>query len=129
MSQMYQVPPRCYSCGYVFTGPAASCPVCGAAQAPNALAPTPTYVIRPQKSVALAVILSIIWLGLGHLYLGRIATGIILAITDLILVFIAFTWVGLFVAIPAWAILIPVVTILAGVAAQNQNRAAPTLLR
>src|SRR5215210_3260549 len=116
MSHAYQMPPRCQSCGHMFTAPASSCPACGAPQASANLPQVAVYAVQPQKSVALAVILSLLWLGLGHLYVGKVAPGIIFGIVDLILAIFALTGVGLIIAVPAWVILVPLVTILAGVA-------------
>ena len=89
------------------------------------------YPPQPQKSVVLAVILALLWLGLGHLYVGKFALGLVLAIVEFFLVLLSFTGIGLFISIPAWCVLVPITTVMAAVAAQSHNRmaSAPGVLR
>jgi hypothetical protein len=58
----------CRACGTQIDARAVICPRCGVAQAPlhNALLPGAPN----QKSVALAILLSFLWPGAGHLYVG-----------------------------------------------------------
>ncbi len=41
-------------------------------------APYPPVAVRPMKSAGIAVLLSFLWIGAGHLYLDRIGTGLVL---------------------------------------------------
>jgi hypothetical protein len=61
-------------------------------------ADTPTVLPRPQvivvqggiKSSGLAAVLSFFWCGLGHVYIGRIGTGIILMLGYLVMLYFGF---------------------------------------
>ena len=131
----YQQQPQCRNCGQLFAAPTQNCPSCGAPQFPGAtqpsgaMVPAPVYAVRAEKSVLLAVILSLLWIGLGQLYVGQVGLGITFVQTDLVLVILSFTVAGLVISIPVWCILVPLATILAGVSASNYNRTAPVLMR
>jgi hypothetical protein len=71
-------------------------------------------------------VLSLLWLGLGHLYAGKPVVGVLLMIYDLVLALIAVTGVGLIVAVPVWLVSALVVAILAANAAANSGRRART---
>jgi TM2 domain-containing membrane protein YozV len=56
------------------------------------------------KSPGVAVLLSFIWLGAGHLYVGKIGLGIGLMVLDFFLVMLSlipFTWI---ITVPVWLI-------------------------
>lgn len=78
------------------------------------------------KSVVVAVILALLWLGLGQLYVGKLGFGLALVVTELLLILISFSMVGLILSIPVYCILLPLSTIMAAVAAQTANRTAAT---
>ena len=93
MSQESALPPRCKNCGTVFEAPTRVCPRCGADQ----FAQTP---IAPQrrgqpKSAGVAVLLSFLLLGAGHLYMGRTGAGIALIVLDVFLWLLALTLLSL----------------------------------
>jgi len=130
-------PPRCQACGAILSTPGHACQACGAAQhgiaqtvapAQQAAAASPSplmvqYVAAP-KSAALAVFLTFLWLGAGHLYAGRIATGILLLLVEGVLVLLALTGVGLIIALPVWFILFICAAPLAAQAVGKANRGA-----
>ncbi len=134
-------PPRCQMCGSILGTPGYACQACGAAQqaiaqemlhpqhtaSPAMPYPAMVHYVTPPKSAALAVFLTFLWLGLGHLYAGRIATGIVLALVDLVLVMLAFSLVGLIIAFPIWCILFIIAAPLSAMAAgkANGNAVAP----
>jgi TM2 domain-containing membrane protein YozV len=130
VTNLYPEQPRCRNCGQPFSSPVPYCPTCRAPQfAPQT--PPPVYVVPQQKSVVVAVILALLWLGLGQLYVGKLGLGLALAISDIFLVLLSFSGVGLFISVPVWCVLVPLTTIMAGVAAQNHNRTAamPAVMR
>ena len=133
MSHAYQPQqqqqPSCRNCGQPFAAPTQNCPSCGAPQFAGAVVPTTVYAVRAEKSALLAVILSLLWIGLGQLYVGQVGLGVAFILTDLVLMVLAFTGIGLIVSIPAWFILVPLAAILAGVSASNYNRTPPVLMR
>lgn len=120
-SEMLQ-PPRCRSCSAVLTPPGHVCGVCQTpqqvTQAPQVLPPT------QQKSAAVAVLLSFLWLGAGHLYLGRIPAGILLAIYGAILALMMFSLIGFIIAFPIWAVSVVIVMVMAAAATGSVNREA-----
>lgn len=71
------------------------------------------------KSAGLAVVLSFLWLGAGHLYAGRIGSGVALVIYEFILLMIAVTGLGLIVAVPLWLVSAPIVMVTAASAANR----------
>jgi TM2 domain-containing membrane protein YozV len=97
----------CRNCGYAST--AAQAPFLPAV-APQAGVPVPAYPPQPMvhvvsaKSPGVAVLLSFIWLGAGHLYVGRIGLGIAIMVFEFFLVLfslIPFSW---FLTVPVWLI-------------------------
>jgi TM2 domain-containing membrane protein YozV len=68
-----------------------------------------------------AVLLSFLWLGAGHLYAGQIGVGVALLITDFFLWLISFTLIGLIVTIPIWLILAPIAMITSANAVSSYN--------
>jgi TM2 domain-containing membrane protein YozV len=74
------------------------------------------------KSAGLAVLLSFLWLGAGHLYANRIGAGIALMVYEAFLALLSFSIVGLVISVPLWFISVIVVMILAANAANDFNR-------
>jgi len=69
------------------------------------------------------VLLSFLWLGAGHLYAGRIATGVALLFVDLILWMMSFFVITLILTIPVWLILAPIAMITSAGAVKEHNLA------
>jgi TM2 domain-containing membrane protein YozV len=86
------------------------------------------YSPEPPKSVGVAVVLSLLWLGAGHIYAGRIATGIVLAILGGFLLLLSLTGIGLFLAFPVWIIATPAAMAFSANAVNqfNRRRAVPS---
>jgi TM2 domain-containing membrane protein YozV len=61
---------------------------------PNPYQPNPyqpaTYAVRPPKSAGVAVLLTLLWIGAGHLYLDRMGTGLALMGAHFVLGFMLF---------------------------------------
>jgi TM2 domain-containing membrane protein YozV len=82
---------------------------------PGAYGPQPMYggpvpiVVAAPKSPGVAVLLSLIWFGFGHLYADQTRAGIGLIVFDIFLGILAITVVGLVVAIPLWLVSLPFV--------------------
>lgn len=87
---------HCGSCGANLSG---SAPASQAAYGGNNV-----YAAAPQKSTGLGIVLSIIWVGLGHLYAGQIGKGIMLMIVYIVLFALSpFTlFITAFVAFILW---------------------------
>lgn len=116
MSAPIVQPPRCHSCQAVLTPPGQVCGVCRANQV---VAPMVRVPVGQPKSAGVAVLLSFLWFGAGHLYAGRVGAGVALAIYDFVLLMIAVTGLGLIVAVPLWLLSAPVVMITAASAANK----------
>lgn len=92
-----------------------------------AMAPAPppgyggTVRLVTAKSPGIAVLLSFLWLGAGHLYVGQIGAGIALIVLDFFLALLSFTVFGLLISIPVWLIAFVIVAILAARAAKDFN--------
>jgi TM2 domain-containing membrane protein YozV len=80
----------------------------------------PVRVISP-KSAGIAVLLTFLWLGAGHLYANRVTTGVILIISDMLLWALSFTIILAIVTVPIYIILLVVSAILAAQAAKDFN--------
>lgn len=74
-------------------------------------------VVSP-KTAGVAVLLSFLWLGAGHLYAGKTGVGIALMILDMFYFMTAFIIVG----VVLWVITVPFVMWLSANAAHNYNR-------
>ena len=98
-------PPRCRSCQAILQPPGHVCSQCNTVQQLPQQAMM--QVSAPPKSVGVAVLLSFFWLGAGHIYAGRMGSGIALAIFDGFLVLLALTGIGLIIAVPVWLIATP----------------------
>ena len=81
------------------------------------------------KSAGIAVLLTVLWLGAGHLYANRVAAGVILIICDFILWAMALSFVLAIVAIPVYLVLVVVSAILAAQAANDFNYRNGLVLR
>jgi TM2 domain-containing membrane protein YozV len=77
-----------------------------------------------QKSTAAAVVLSFLWLGAGHLYLGRIPAGLVLAVYTAVLALMALSLIGFIIAFPIWLVSVAIVMSLAAAATASVNREA-----
>jgi TM2 domain-containing membrane protein YozV len=91
----------CRACGTQIDARAVICPRCGVAQAPlrNALVPS----APSQKSVALAILLSFLWPGAGHLYVGSdTEKGIVFTCISGLCFVISWTIIGLILTVPVW---------------------------
>ena len=79
------------------------------------------YPALVPKSVALAVLLSFLWLGVGHLYAERTGPGIALLCAHFFLIFLSFFIITLIITIPAWLILAPIAMITSASAVREYN--------
>jgi hypothetical protein len=85
-------------------------------------------VVTP-KSSGIAVLLTFLWLGAGHLYAGRMTTGIVLIVTDLILWMLSFTVILAIITVPVFVILLIISAVLAAQAAKDFNYRNGLVLR
>ncbi len=85
-------------------------------------------VVAP-KSPGIAVLLTLLWLGAGHLYANRVATGLVLMALDLVLVLMSFSVFMLVFTIPVWVIAVPVTMIFASRAVHDFNHRNGVVLR
>ncbi len=81
------------------------------------------------KSAGIAVLLTFLFLGAGHLYANRVTTGVILIISEVLLAILSATGIGLIVTIPIYVILLPIAMLLAASAAKNFNYRNGLVLR
>lgn len=103
------------------------CNNCGAPARQHA--PHPVVIVAAPKTPGLAVLLSFLWFGAGHLYANRTATGVVLVIIDCLLLCLAVTGVGLVIALPVWVVMAPIVMALSASAAADYNRRNGLVLR
>lgn len=82
------LPTYCRACGRSIDPRAVLCPSCGVAQAP---AGAVLASRSGEKSPAIAILISFIWPGSGHLYLGRSEKAIVLMIASFLMFCLAFT--------------------------------------
>lgn len=75
----------------------------------------------PFKSVGLALLLTVAWLGAGHLYADRAMAGVLLLGLNLFLLFLAFTGIGLLISVPVWGMAVIVGMITATNAVHDHN--------
>jgi TM2 domain-containing membrane protein YozV len=71
------------------------------------------------KSAGIAVLLSFLWPGLGHLYIGQIGAGVALICAELGMVMFSFLIITLIVTVPVGVALLVVAATTAASAAQN----------
>lgn len=81
------------------------------------------------KSPGIAVLLSFLWMGAGHLYCNRIGVGIALVLWDAFLVLLSLTLVGWVISGPLWIISVIPVMIFAARAADKSNQRNGLLVR
>jgi TM2 domain-containing membrane protein YozV len=62
----------------------------------------PPYGLVQRKSAGVAMLLSWLWLGAGHLYLGRIGPGLALAGLCFVCVILDLTILGAVLGVPVW---------------------------
>jgi TM2 domain-containing membrane protein YozV len=97
----------CPNCGQPWTSDQTFCPSCGVQRGSlsHATRPSQTTIVVNPKSAGLAVFFTFLWLGVGHLYVNRIGTGVALLVVDLLLWALAWTVVGWVLAFPIWLVL------------------------
>lgn len=81
----------CSNCGSQIDENAEICPECGVRQPGSETYQQPVY---QQKNPGLAAVLSALWVGIGQIYNGEIAKGIILIIAYIVSVLLMFVIVG-----------------------------------
>ncbi len=114
------VPARCRACRAALTPPGHVCTACGTSQV-MVQQPFPPVVVAA-KSPGVAVLLSFIWLGAGHLYANKTGLGVALMVYDACLVVLALSLIGLILALPLWLISAPFVMWHAASSANAFNR-------
>ena len=94
-------PTFCRACGKEIDGRAVICPNCGVAQSQAAAS---TYVARPAgaRTGGIAILLSILWPGAGHLYADDNTNGIIFTIISAVNFLLSLTLIWLILGIPIW---------------------------
>lgn len=96
-----------------------SCAACRTTHRPMGVPFVP--VVASAKTEGVAVMMSLLWFGAGHLYANRMGTGIVLAVLDALLFCIALTGVGLIVAVPVWLVAAPSLAVLSTQAVTTYN--------
>jgi len=94
----------CRNCGHVSsTAPALMAPGAppNAGMLPHA---QPMVHVVNAKSPGVAVLLSFIWLGAGHLYVGNIGLGIGLMVFDFFLILVSLIPFAMILTVPVWLI-------------------------
>lgn len=71
------------------------------------------------KSAGIAVLLSFVWPGLGHLYVGKIGAGIALICTELVMILSSFLIITLIVTVPVGVVTLVAAAATAASAAQD----------
>lgn len=110
--------PSCATCGHQ-TGAPAAAPYYPTAPQPAVAQP---MVVVAAKSTGIAVLLTLLWLGAGHLYAGKIGAGVALMVFDFVLSLLAITGFGLIIAFPVWLVSVVVAAMLASSAVTAFNR-------
>ncbi|MDP9406859.1 MAG: hypothetical protein M3P95_02950 [Actinomycetota bacterium] len=77
---------------------------------------------RSARSAGIAVLLSVVWIGAGHLYAGRTDLGAALLVYHMVLLLVSVTGVGLILTVPMWLVSAPLVAVLAARAVVLDNR-------
>lgn len=73
------------------------------------------------KSPGVAALLSFLWLGAGHLYVGRTSAGAGLVLLNFFLIIISFTGIGMIVSIPVWCVVVVIAMITSANAAKEPS--------
>jgi hypothetical protein len=91
---------------------------------PNVLQqPSLSYVIAmPIKSPGIAVLLTFLWLGAGHLYAGSVTVGVLLLILDFFLVLLSLVPFAIILTIPIWIIAFIICSISVARCVETYNR-------
>ena len=79
--------------------------------------------LTQRKSVGLAVFLTFLLLGAGHMYAGQQKLGVALAIFACVLIVILFTRIGAVVSVMLWLITAPIAMIWSASAVRQYNAA------
>jgi TM2 domain-containing membrane protein YozV len=112
-------PPRCRSCQAILEPPGHLCTRCNTVQ--RRAQQEIVSATGPAKSVGVAVVLSLFWLGAGHIYAGKTGSGVALAIFDGFLVLLGLTGIGMIIALPIWLVVTPLVMALSASAVKQSN--------
>ncbi len=81
--------------------------------------PAPYPAVVSMKSAGIAVLLSFVWPGLGHLYVGKIGAGIALICTELVMILSSFLIITLIVTVPVGVVTLVAAAATAASAAQD----------
>jgi len=126
VSLAHNAAPTCHNCSALLPAGAAACGTCGYQTGSAAVsyppAAGPPVVVVAAKSAGIAVLLTLLWLGAGHLYAGKIGAGIALVVFDFVLFLLALTFVGALVAIPIWIVTFAIAAFLSANAVSDFNR-------
>ncbi len=112
---------RCRSCRQPLPPSGSVCAACGADQRSLARTVAPRLP-RAMRSVGVAALLSVVWLGAGHLYAGRTDVGAALMAYNAVLLLMSATLIGLIFAVPMWLLSAPLIAVLAARAVTEDNR-------
>jgi len=93
----------CATCGHVAGVGAPSTSLMPAAPVAPPYPQAPVHVVSA-KSPGVGVLLSFLWLGAGHLYVGRIGLGIGLMVFDFFLVLLSIIPIIWIITVPVWLI-------------------------
>lgn len=94
--------PECSGCGAPVGAPGEVCHACAVVGTTTSVnAPGGANRVGPQVA---AVVLSLVWLGGGHLYAGRTGPAVAWAVVELALVLVAVAGAGWPVALPIWLV-------------------------
>ena len=93
----------CRACGRGLDPRAVICPACGVAQQPIAPAYAPVVLPPQAKSAGVAMFLSFLWPGAGHLYLEDTgAKAIVFTVVSALCFLLSLTIIGLVISLPVW---------------------------
>jgi len=106
-----------------------STPFANPSAVPAPLHPSGPVAVVSAKSPGIAVLLSVLWLGAGHLYVGQIGLGIGLMVFDFLLFLLSLTGVGLFISIAAWLISFVIIATRVSKAANDFNQRNGIIVR
>lgn len=89
----------CSNCGKQIDEKAEICPECGVRQMGSAPYQQPAY---EQKNPGLAAVLSALWVGIGQIYNGQIAKGLLLIVGYIISIILIFVFIGMITTPIIW---------------------------
>jgi TM2 domain-containing membrane protein YozV len=112
--QFMTAPTRCRQCSALLARADEPCVRCAQYSQPTV----------PAKSVGLAMLLTVGWLGAGHLYANRVFAGALLLGLNLFLVLLSFTGAGLVLSVPLWCVAAGGAMVTAANAVQRHNERA-----